>query len=68
MNPVTKEKIPIYLADYVLMDYGTGAIMGVPAHDVRDYEFATQFNLPVKVVMHLAENPSLQKGSHLNIR
>lgn len=47
VNPVNEHKIPIWVADYVLMGYGTGAIMAVPAHDTRDYEFATEFNLPV---------------------
>ena len=47
INPVNKEKIPIWVADYVLMGYGTGAIMAVPAHDTRDFEFATQFDLPI---------------------
>jgi leucyl-tRNA synthetase len=47
INPVNGEKIPIWIADYVLASYGTGAIMAVPAHDTRDYEFATKFNLPV---------------------
>lgn len=51
INPVNDAKIPIWIADYVLMDYGTGAIMAVPAHDQRDLEFARQFNLPVKVVV-----------------
>src|SRR5213079_1692035 len=45
-NPATGEAIPIWIADYVLMEYGTGAIMAVPAHDKRDFEFATQFKLP----------------------
>jgi leucyl-tRNA synthetase len=51
VNPVNNEKIPIWIADYVLMDYGTGAIMAVPAHDQRDFEFARKFGLPVKVVV-----------------
>lgn len=46
-NPVAKKEIPIYISDYVLMTYGTGAIMAVPAHDQRDYEFAKKFNLPI---------------------
>jgi leucyl-tRNA synthetase len=51
INPVNGEKIPIWIADYVLISYGTGAIMAVPGHDTRDFEFATKFNLPiVKVV------------------
>ena len=47
INPVNNEKIPIWIADYVLASYGTGAIMAVPAHDTRDFEFATKFNLPI---------------------
>ena len=51
INPLSKEKIPIWVANYVLMEYGTGAVMGVPAHDQRDLEFARKYNLPVKVVI-----------------
>jgi len=51
INPINDQKIPIYIADYVLMGYGTGAIMAVPAHDERDYEFARKFNLPIKPVV-----------------
>ena len=47
INPVNDEKIPIWISDYVLISYGTGAIMAVPAHDERDYEFATKFNIPI---------------------
>ena len=47
INPVNNEKIPIWISDYVLMNYGTGAIMAVPAHDERDFEFAKKFNLPI---------------------
>ena len=54
LHPITKEDIPIWIADYVLMDYGTGAIMAVPAHDERDFIFAKKFNLPVKIVI---QNP-----------
>lgn len=46
-NPVNGDKLPVFIADYVLTGYGTGAIMAVPAHDTRDYEFATEFNLPI---------------------
>ena len=51
INPVNDEKIPIWIADYVLMSYGTGSIMAVPAHDERDYEFAKKFKLPIKEVV-----------------
>ncbi|HEX7859169.1 MAG TPA: leucine--tRNA ligase [Verrucomicrobiae bacterium] len=51
INPVNNERIPIWIADYVLSTYGTGAIMAVPAHDERDLEFARKFNLPIKVVV-----------------
>ncbi len=57
INPVNDQKIPIWIADYVLMDYGTGAIMAVPAHDQRDFEFAKTFNLPIQVVVQPAGEP-----------
>lgn len=50
-NPVNGEKIPVWIADYVMMGYGTGAIMAVPAHDERDFEFATKFDLPITQVV-----------------
>jgi len=50
-NPFTAENIPIYLANFVLMEYGTGAVMAVPAHDQRDFEFAKRYNLPIRVVI-----------------
>ncbi len=56
INPVNGEKLPIWIADYVLMDYGTGAIMAVPGHDTRDFEFATKFDLPIRRVL-LSEEP-----------
>src|SRR5204863_4285371 len=52
INPATNEKIPIWIADYVLLGYSTGAIMGVPAHDERDLEFAQKFDLPIREVVH----------------
>jgi leucyl-tRNA synthetase len=51
INPVNREKIPIWVADYVLMTYGTGAIMAVPAHDERDFEFAQRYDLPIREVI-----------------
>jgi leucyl-tRNA synthetase len=51
INPVNDEKLPIWVADYVLMEYGTGAIMAVPAHDERDREFAEKFDLPIRTVV-----------------
>ncbi|MGH3051433.1 MAG: leucine--tRNA ligase, partial [Gaiellaceae bacterium] len=50
-NPVNDNRLPVWISDYVLMEYGTGAIMGVPAHDERDFAFAQRFELPVKVVV-----------------
>ena len=55
INPVNGERIPIWIADYVLMGYGTGAIMAVPAHDERDFEFAQKFSLPVREVVRPTE-------------
>jgi leucyl-tRNA synthetase len=57
INPVNDEKIPVWIADYVLVDYGTGAIMAVPAHDQRDFEFAKTFSLPIKPVVQPADKP-----------
>jgi len=54
-NPVNGEQIPVFVADYVLMEYGTGAIMAVPAHDQRDYEFAKAFDLPITPVVEPAD-------------
>ncbi len=57
VNPVNDEQIPLWLGNYVLMEYGTGAIMSVPAHDQRDFEFADKYHLPIKVVI---KNPAWQ--------
>ncbi len=59
INPVNQEKIPVWIADYVLMTYGTGAIMAVPAHDQRDFEFAKKFNLEIRVVIQPDGIPEL---------
>lgn len=58
INPFTGEKFPLWTADYALVEYGTGAVMAVPAHDTRDYDFAKKYNLPIKVVIQNPENPS----------
>ena len=59
LNPFTGEAIPIWVANFVLADYGTGAIMAVPAHDQRDFEFARKYGLPVRVVIQPDEGPQL---------
>ncbi|MGD9901294.1 MAG: leucine--tRNA ligase [Spirochaetales bacterium] len=51
INPINNEKVPVYVADYVLNSYGTGAVMGVAAHDTRDYDFAVKYNIPIKRVI-----------------
>ena len=58
INPVTGEKAPIWIADYILTDYGTGAIMGVPAHDQRDFDFARKYNIPVITVVRPVDEPA----------
>ncbi|MBM7646498.1 leucyl-tRNA synthetase [Scopulibacillus daqui] len=61
INPVNGEKLPIWIADYVLMSYGSGAIMAVPAHDERDYEFAQKFNLPI---IEVVEGGDISKAAY----
>jgi leucyl-tRNA synthetase len=61
INPLTKEKIPVYVANFVLMEYGTGAIMSVPAHDQRDFEFAKKYGLPIKIVIVPEDKAEEQK-------
>lgn len=60
INPVSNDKVPLWVANYVLMEYGTGAVMGVPAHDQRDFQFAKKYNLPVKIVIQ-------PEGKELNV-
>jgi len=65
INPVNDEKIPIWVADYILISYGTGAIMAVPAHDQRDFEFAKQFKLPIiEVVKEIAASSSTPRNDN----
>ncbi|WJN44567.1 leucine--tRNA ligase [Priestia aryabhattai] len=69
INPVNGERMPIWIADYVLMSYGTGAIMAVPAHDERDYEFAVKFELPIKEVVaggDVSKEAYTGDGEHAN--
>ena len=66
INPVNGERVPIWVADYVLMTYGTGAIMGVPAHDQRDFDFARKFNLEVRVVIQPKDMEELDGASMAN--
>lgn len=54
INPLTGEKVPVLIANYVLLEYGTGCVMGVPAHDQRDFEFARKYNFPIRVVIQPA--------------
>ncbi len=57
INPFTSEEVPIWVANFVLAEYGTGAIMAVPAHDERDFEFARKYNLPIRIVVESRETP-----------
>ncbi len=69
INPVNGNKVPIYISDYVLTSYGTGAIMAVPAHDERDYEFAKKFNLPIIQVLaggNIEKQAYTDDGVHIN--
>ena len=69
INPANGEKIPVWISDYVLASYGTGAIMAVPAHDQRDYEFASKFNLPIIPVLEggdISKEAFESDGNHIN--
>ena len=72
INPVNGERLPIWASDYVLADYGTGAVMAVPAHDQRDLDFAKTFNIPVRVVVESETDPAetgiatADDGAHVN--
>ena len=69
INPMNNEKVPIWIADYVLEDYGTGCVMAVPAHDERDYEFAKKYNLPIKQVItsKALENTDVQEKAFTDV-
>jgi leucyl-tRNA synthetase len=66
IHPLTGEKIPVWTANFVLASYGSGAVMAVPAHDERDYEFAAKYDLPVKRVIEGGELPFTQEGTLVN--
>jgi len=69
INPVNKKEIPIYISDYVLTSYGTGAIMAVPAHDQRDYDFAKKFNIDIIQVLaggDISKQAHIEDGEHIN--
>ena len=69
INPINQEKLPIWVADYVLISYGSGAVMAVPGHDQRDYEFAHQFDLPIKQVIeggNLSKEAYTGDGKHIH--
>lgn len=57
IHPITQERVPVFVANYVLMEYGSGAVMAVPAHDARDFEFAKKYDLPIKPVIRPLESP-----------
>lgn len=66
INPLNNEEVPVWVADYVLGGYGTGAIMAVPAHDQRDYEFATKFKLPIRIVIDPITGSKQDQPEHKN--
>ena len=68
IHPLTKQKIPVWIGNFVLLDYGTGVVMGVPGHDQRDFEFASKYNLNITQVISADDNklPVINKGSLIN--
>src|SRR5213078_2352081 len=62
VNPFTRTEVPIWIANFVLAEYGTGAIMAVPAHDERDFEFARKYNLPIRIVVRSGEMPASESA------
>jgi len=68
INPINYEEVPIFVADYVLVNYGDGAVMAVPAHDQRDYEFAKKYNLPIKQVLEgdISKEAMVEDAKHIN--
>ena len=68
IHPITKELIPVWIGNFVLLDYGTGVVMGVPGHDQRDYEFAKKYKIEINQVIKTEDNelPVLEKGLLIN--
>ena len=69
IHPITNEPIPVWIGNFVLLDYGTGVVMGVPGHDQRDHEFASKYNIPIKQVIQKTEDdelPLIEKGTLMN--
>ena len=69
IHPLTKKRIPVWIGNFVLLDYGTGVVMGVPGHDQRDFEFASKYDLDIKQVISIAKDdklPVLNKGILIN--
>jgi leucyl-tRNA synthetase len=65
INPFNNELYPVYIANFVLMDYGTGAVFGCPAHDIRDHEFALKYNLPIKQVVSAPDEINVQEAAYI---
>lgn len=65
-HPLTQQELPVWVSDYIFMDYGTGAVMAVPAHDTRDFEFAKKFKLPILPVIEHKTLPFTGDGNHIN--
>ena len=68
INPLSGKRVPIFIADYVLMSYGTGAVMGVPAHDQRDYLFATKYQIDIVTVIRKSVNQKIKKSANQPVR
>lgn len=64
IHPITQKKIPVWVTNFVLMEYGSGAVMAVPAHDERDYEFAKKYNLPMQIVIQAPANWDYKKAAY----
>lgn len=66
INPVNSERVPLWVSNYALMEYGTGAVMAVPAHDQRDFEFACKYKLPIKIVIQPSGNDTALRPEEMS--